>query len=75
MTTDRNSPLMQYSEENKEATYDFATKNTPCDANGRPVIAKDDEWRDETEWDELFADLQNRQKTTNKEKLKHVEYQ
>lgn len=46
--------------------YDYATNNMPCDANVRPVITKDDEWRDETEWDEMFADLQNRQKTTNK---------
>lgn len=74
MTADRNSPLAQYLEENKEAAYDFATKNTPCDANGHSVITKDDEWRSETEWDELFADLQNKQKTTDKEELKHVEH-
>lgn len=66
MATDRNSPLEQYLEENKEVAYDYATNNMPCDANGRPVITKDDDWRSETEWDELFADLQNKQKTTNK---------
>lgn len=73
MEMDNKSPLAQYLEQNKEATYDYATNNMPCGANGRPVITKDDEWRDETEWDELFADLQNQQKTTNKEELKNVE--
>ena len=56
MATDRNSPLEQYLEQNKEAAYDYATNNTPCNASGRPVITIDDEWRDETEWDELFAE-------------------
>lgn len=57
MVTDRKSPLEQYLEQNKEAAYDYANKNTPCDANGHPVVTKDDEWRDEKEWDELFAEL------------------
>ena len=56
MTTDSKSPLAQYLEHNKEAAYDYATKNMPYDANGQPVIVKDDEWRSETEWDELFAE-------------------
>ena len=66
MTMDNKSPLAHYLEQNKEVAYDYAAKNTPCNASGRPVITKDDEWRDETEWDELFLDLQNQQKTTNK---------
>ena len=75
MVTDNKPSFSQYLEQNKEAAYDYATNNTPCNASGRPVITKDDEWRGETEWDEMFADLQNKQKTTNKEELKHVEYQ
>lgn len=51
------SALAQYLEENKELAYKFASKNTPCNASGHPVIPKDDEWRDETEWDELFLEL------------------
>ena len=60
MTTDSKSPLSQFIENNKELAYSLAAKNTPCNANGHPVIAKDDEWRDETEWDKLFEDLQNK---------------
>ena len=51
------SALAQYLERNKELAYKFASENTPCNASGHPVITKDDEWRKETEWDELFAEL------------------
>lgn len=51
------STLAEYLEKNKEVAYKFASENTPCNASGRPVITKDDEWRYETEWDELFLEL------------------
>lgn len=51
------SVLAQYLEKNKELAYDIASKNTPCNASGHPVITKDDEWREEWEWDELFLEL------------------
>lgn len=54
------SALAQYLEENKELAYKFASENTPCNASGRPVIKKDDEWRDESEWEELFLELSNK---------------
>ena len=49
--------LSQYLEDNKQKVYDIASKNTQYNTCGRPVISKDDEWYDETEWDELFLDL------------------
>lgn len=43
----------QYLESNRKKAYDFATENTRR-VNNRPVISKDDEWLEETEWDDLF---------------------
>ena len=54
------SVLKQYLEKNKEFAYDFASKNTPCNASGHPIIPQDDEWCDESEWDELFVELSNK---------------
>lgn len=51
------STLTQYLEKNKKIAYDVASRNTPCNASGHPVITKDDEWREETGWDELFLEL------------------
>lgn len=51
------SALAQYLDKNKEQAYKFASQNTPCNASGRPVITKNDEWREETEWEELFLEL------------------
>lgn len=52
--------LAKYLEKNKELAYNIASKNTPCNASGRPVITKDDEWRNEPEWDALFLELSNK---------------
>ena len=51
------SVLAKYLEKNKALAYKLASDNTPCNASGHPVITKDDEWRDESEWDELFIEL------------------
>lgn len=37
--------------------YRLAMENTKYNADGKPVISKDDEWRDETEWDDLYTDM------------------
>lgn len=43
--------------ENKEKIYEIARKNTVYNAEGHAVIEKDDEWRNEGEWDDLYAGL------------------
>lgn len=37
--------------------YKLAIKNTNYNENGVAVISTDDEWRDETEWDDMFEQL------------------
>lgn len=37
--------------------YAFAKKNTLYNNDGRAVISKDDEWVNESEWDEMFAQM------------------
>lgn len=34
--------------------YQLAMNNTRYNSEGKPVVEVDDEWRDETEWDEFF---------------------
>lgn len=38
---------------NKKA-YQLAIQNTTYNPDGRAVITKDDEWREETEWDDIY---------------------
>lgn len=52
--------LAQYLETNREKAYSFATSNTKYNEQGRPVISRDDEWADESEWDDLFQLLVNK---------------
>ena len=54
------SKLAQYLEANKEQAYSFAAANTKYDKQGHPVISKDDEWVNETEWDDLFKQLKTK---------------
>lgn len=54
---DSMSVLTQYLETNRERAYSLATSNTKHDKHGHPVISKDDEWIDESEWDDLFDTL------------------
>lgn len=37
--------------------YQLAIKNTRYNSEGKAVIKKDDEWRDETEWDDIFEQM------------------
>lgn len=60
---DSMSALAQYLENNREQAYAFATANTKRDKQGHPVIPRDDEWVNETEWDELFDILKKRGQT------------
>lgn len=40
-----------------EKAYQLAMNNTKYNAEGKAVIAKEDEWRDETEWDAMFEQM------------------
>lgn len=37
--------------------YKLAMENTKYNADGKAVIEKDDEWKEETEWEELFEQM------------------
>ncbi len=37
--------------------YELAKKNTTYNSERKAVIAADDEWRNESEWDELFEQM------------------
>jgi DNA-damage-inducible protein J len=37
--------------------YQLAMENTTYDSKGRAVITKDDEWREETEWDDIYEQM------------------
>lgn len=52
--------LTQYLDTNREKAYSFATSNTNYDEEHRPVVLEDDEWRNESEWDDLFESLKNK---------------
>lgn len=41
---------------NKKA-YQFAMNNTRYNSEGKAVISKDDEWANETEWDDVFEQM------------------
>jgi DNA-damage-inducible protein J len=40
-----------------QKAYKLAEKNTKYNSEGRAVIEEDDEWRNETEWDEMFKQM------------------
>ena len=42
----------KYLKENLKKVNELAAKNEVRDLNGRICIAKDDEWKDEIEWEE-----------------------
>lgn len=50
--------LAEYLKSNKATAYSFATSNTKYNEQNRPVISKDDEWVNETEWNNLFQALE-----------------
>ena len=63
---DSMSALAQYLETNRKQAYSFATANTKYSACGRPSVSKEDEWTDESEWDDLF-DLLRRTEQAEKQ--------
>lgn len=49
-------PRMMKGKDDKKA-YQFAMKNTKYNSEGKAVISKDDEWVNETEWDDVFEQM------------------
>jgi hypothetical protein len=47
----------EYMDKNRERAYAVAISNTKYNEQGRPIISKDDDWVNETEWDDLFNEL------------------
>ncbi len=45
--------------------YELAKKNTKYNSEGRAVIAADDEWRNESEWDEMFEQMKKERENQN----------
>ncbi len=39
--------------------YQIALNNTKYNNEGKAVISKEDEWADETEWDNMFEQMKN----------------
>ncbi len=37
--------------------YKLAMQNTNYNQKGKAVISSDDEWKDETEWDDMFEQM------------------
>ena len=37
--------------------YKLAMQNTKYDQNGKAVISSDDEWNEESEWDDMFEQM------------------
>jgi len=57
---EQDNPMTTYTEiikKNKEKIQKIAEENTKRNQDGLPVISKDDPWRKETEWDELYKEL------------------
>lgn len=51
------SILDKYLSENREKAYQFAEENTPRNQDGRAILPTDDEWRNETEWEDMFESI------------------
>ncbi|MDD5486937.1 MAG: hypothetical protein PHW65_05230 [Dehalococcoidales bacterium] len=43
----------EFIQKNREVAYKIAESNTVRNKDGRPVITKDDPWRNEKEWDRI----------------------
>ena len=55
------SDLDNYLQENKQYAYDHATQNTKYNDKGQAVIGKNDEWMLETEWDEFWKGISEKE--------------
>lgn len=45
-----------------DKAYKMAAGNTKYNSDGKAVIEKNDEWREEKEWDAMFNQIQMEQK-------------
>lgn len=45
--------------------YKLAMQNTNYDKNGKATISSDDDWADETEWDDMFEQMKKERGNTN----------
>lgn len=45
----------------KDRSIKLAIKNTVYNSDGKAVVKVDDEWRDETEWDDMFNQIKKEQ--------------
>lgn len=43
--------------------YQLAMNNTKYNSEGKAVVELDDEWRDETEWDDMYEQMKNERKS------------
>ena len=55
-----------------ERDYELARKNTTYNEEGRAVIPKDDEWLEETEWDDLFEELKKEREEEIRKIAKYI---
>ena len=46
--------------DNREAIHKVVDANTPQNTDGVAIIKKDDPWRKETEWDDLYKKLKDK---------------
>ena len=51
----------EFLEQNREKIKKVVESNTTKNSQGKPVIPKNDSWRDEIEWDELYKCLKKNQ--------------
>lgn len=51
------SSLDIYLSKNRKKAYQLAERSTPHNQDGRAILPTDDEWRGETEWDDMFEDM------------------
>lgn len=52
--------MENYYKINKDKIKNALKKNSVKNSCGREIIAKDDEWKNEIEWDEIFKELDNK---------------
>lgn len=46
-----------------EKAYQLAVNNTKYNSAGKAVVELDDEWRDETEWEDMFEEMKKERKS------------
>ena len=51
--------FINFLQKNKEKIYKIAEANTVKNKEGMAIITKDDEWRNETEWDVHYEELKS----------------